>query len=81
MPSCVNNNFNFFGSGLSGLGYKNQVKQAEQKIVREFEQLKKLVDRSSLDKKPLLIKFLSEIGKKYSSKLIFVPYRHSSLKP
>ena len=23
MPSCVNNNFNFFGSGLSGLGTAN----------------------------------------------------------
>jgi len=57
-------------SVLSFSGFNKKVKQAEQKMVRELEQLQKLVDRSSLDKKPLLVKFLSEIAKKYSSKLI-----------
>lgn len=57
-------------SVLSFSGFNKQVKQTEQKMMRELEQLQKLVDRSSLDKKPLLIKFLSEIAKKYSSKLI-----------
>lgn len=55
---------------LSLLGFNTQIRQTERKIQQNLQRLEKLVDRSSLDKKPLLLKYLSEISKKYSSKLV-----------
>jgi hypothetical protein len=55
---------------LSLIGLNTQIRQTERRIKQELQRIKKFVDRSSLDKKPLLFKFLSEISKKYSSKLI-----------
>lgn len=55
---------------LSLLGFNTQIRQTGRKIQHNLQRLEKLVDRSSLDKKPLLIKYLSEISKKYSSKLV-----------
>jgi len=55
---------------LSLLGFNTQIRQTERKIQQNLQGLEKFVDRSSLYKKPLLLKFLSEISKKYSSKLV-----------
>jgi hypothetical protein len=55
---------------LSLVGLNTQIHQTERRIKQELQKIKKFVDRSSLDKKSLLLKFLSEISKKYSSKLI-----------
>ncbi len=55
---------------LSLLGLNTQIRQAERKIEQNLQRIERFVDRSSLDKKPMLLKFLSEIGKKYSSKLV-----------
>lgn len=52
------------------LGVNTQIRQTERKIQQNLQRLEKFVDRSSLDKKPLLLKYLSEISKKYSSKLV-----------
>lgn len=59
-----------FVNVLSLLGHDTQIRQTETRIKQKFERIEKFVDRSSLDKKPLLLKFLSEISKKYSSKLV-----------
>ena len=55
---------------LSLLGLEKQAHQTEKRIEQNINSLQKLIYRSSLDKKPLLTKFLAEISKKYSSKLI-----------
>ena len=55
---------------LSFLGFKKQVDHIGKRIEQNVGHLQKLVDRSSLDRKPLLVKYLSEMSKKYSSKLI-----------
>lgn len=55
---------------LSLLGFNTQIRQTERRIEQNLQRIEKFVDRSSLDKKPLLLKFLSEISKKYSSKLV-----------
>lgn len=55
---------------LSLLGFTTQIRQTERRIGQNLRRIEKFVDRSSLDKKPLLLKFLSEISKKYSSKLV-----------
>jgi len=55
---------------LSLFGFNTQIRQAERKIQQNLQRLEKFIDRSSLDKKPLLLKYLSEISKKYSSKLV-----------
>lgn len=55
---------------LSLLGFNTQIRQAERRIEQNLQRMKRFVDRSSLDKKPILLKFLSEISKKYSSKLV-----------
>lgn len=55
---------------LSLLGFNTQIRQAERRIEQNLQRIEKFVDRSSLDKKSLLLKFLSEISKKYSSKLV-----------
>jgi hypothetical protein len=55
---------------LSFLGLKKQTYQIEKRIEHDIERLQKFIDKSPVDKKPLLIKFLAEISKKYSSKLI-----------
>ncbi len=55
---------------LSLLGFKKQLHQTEKRTQQNVLRLQKLIQRSSLDRKPLLIKFLSEISKNYSSKLI-----------
>ncbi|MDI6734736.1 MAG: hypothetical protein QME42_00850, partial [bacterium] len=55
---------------LSLLGFNTQIRQTERKTQQNLQRLEKLVDRSSLDKKPLLLKYLSDISKKYSSKLV-----------
>lgn len=55
---------------LSLLGFNTQNRQTERRIEQNLQRIKKFVGRSSLDKKPLLLKFLSEISKKYSSKLV-----------
>ena len=57
---------------LSLMGLNTQIHQTERRINQNLQRIKKIVDRSSLDKKPLLLKFLSEISKKYSSKLIAI---------
>jgi len=55
---------------LSFLGFKMQIRQIERRVEHNLQRIKNFVDRSSLDKKPLLLKFLSEISRKYASKLI-----------
>jgi len=55
---------------LSLLGLNTQLNQTERRIKQNLQRIEKLVDRSSLDQKPLLLKYLAEISKKYSSKLI-----------
>jgi hypothetical protein len=55
---------------LSFLGFDTHIRQTERRLEQNLQKLEKFVDRSSLDKKPLLLKFLSEISKKYSSKLM-----------
>lgn len=55
---------------LSLLGLNTQIRQPERRIKQKLQRIKILVDRSSLDEKPLLLKFLSEISEKYSSKLV-----------
>lgn len=55
---------------LSLLGLDMQIHQTERRIQQNLQKMVKFVDRSSLDKKPLLLKFLAEISKKYSSKLV-----------
>ncbi|HED01220.1 MAG TPA: hypothetical protein ENN18_12750 [Proteobacteria bacterium] len=55
---------------LSLLGFNTQICQTERKIQQNLQRLEKLIDKGSLDKKPLLLKYLSEISKKYSSKLV-----------
>jgi len=55
---------------LSFLGLEKQLHQTEKRIEQNMQRLQKLVYKSSVDRKPLLIKFLSEISKKYSSELI-----------
>lgn len=55
---------------LSLVGLNTQIHQTEKRTKQKLQRIKTFVDRSSLDKKPLLLKFLSEISKKYSSKLI-----------
>jgi hypothetical protein len=55
---------------LSLLGFNTQIRQTERRIEQNLQRIEKFVDRSSLDKKPLLLKFLSEMSKKYSSKLV-----------
>lgn len=55
---------------LSLLGFNTQTHQTERRIKQKLQRIEKFVDRSSLDKKPLLLKFLSEINKKYLSKLV-----------
>lgn len=57
---------------LSLLGFDNQVRQTERKIEQNLQRIKRFVDRSHIDKKPLLLSFLSDISKKYSTKLIGV---------
>ncbi len=55
---------------LSLVGLKRHLSQTEKNIKHKIHKLKMLVNKSSLDKKPLLINFLTEMRKKYSSKLI-----------
>lgn len=55
---------------LSLLGFDMQIRQTEGRIQQNLQRLEKFVDKSSLEKKPLLLKFLTEISKKYSSKLV-----------
>lgn len=55
---------------LSLIGYKEQINQVEEGIRRNMIKMEEFVDRSSMEKKPLLLKFLAEINKKYTSKLI-----------
>ena len=55
---------------LSLVGLNTQIRQTEKRTKQKLQRIKTFVDRSSLDKKPLLLEFLSEISKKYSSKLI-----------
>ena len=55
---------------LSFVGLKRHLSQTGNNIEQNINKLKLLVSRSSLDKKPLLINFLTEMRKKYSSKLI-----------
>ena len=55
---------------LSLLGFNKQILQTERKIQQNLQKLEKLVDRSSFDKKPMLLKYLAEISKKYSAKLV-----------
>jgi len=55
---------------LSLLGVNTQIRKTEKKIQQNFQRITKFVDRSSVDKKPLLLKFLAEITKKHSSKLV-----------
>lgn len=55
---------------LSLLGFDTQIRQTEERIQQNLQRIEKFVDRSSLEKKPLLLKFLAEISKIYSSKLI-----------
>lgn len=55
---------------LSLLGFDTQIRRTERRIQQNLQKIEKFVDRSSLNKKPMLLKFLSEISKKYSSKLI-----------
>ncbi len=55
---------------LSFLGFNTQIHRAKNVVKQNLEKIENFVDGSSLDKKPLLLKFLSEISRKYSSKLI-----------
>jgi hypothetical protein len=55
---------------LSLVGFRNQISKMEKRINQKIQKIEKFVDRSSLEHKPLLLKYLAEITKKYSSKLI-----------
>lgn len=55
---------------LSLVGLEKHLLQTEENIKRTIYNLKTLVNKNSLDKKPLLINYLTEISKMYSSKLI-----------
>ena len=55
---------------LSLLGLDTQIRQTGRRIQQNLQRIEKFVDRSSLNKKPLLLKFLAEVSKKYSSKLV-----------
>jgi len=60
----------FTANILSFFGLNSQISQTDRRIKKNFERIEKLLDRSALDQKPLLLKYLAEISKKYSSKLI-----------
>ena len=55
---------------LSLLGLNTQIHQTEARIKQKLKSAEYLVNKKSFDKKPLLLNFLSEISKKYSSKLV-----------
>jgi hypothetical protein len=55
---------------LSFMGFDTNLSNAEERIKSNLQRIEKLIDRSELEKKPVLIKFLGEITQKYSSKLI-----------
>lgn len=55
---------------LSLFGFDKQVRQTERKIEHGLQKIKKFVNRSQMEQRPLLLRFLSEIGKRYSSKVI-----------
>jgi len=55
---------------LSLVGMKRHLAHAKRSISHKVHQLETLVDRGPLEKKPLLISFLSEMRKRYTSKLI-----------
>ncbi|MBT9145623.1 MAG: hypothetical protein DDT42_01497 [candidate division WS2 bacterium] len=57
---------------LSLCGFNAQISQTERRMKQNLQRIEKLADRSSFDKKPLLLKYLADISKKYSSKLIGV---------
>ena len=61
---------NVLSLSLSLFGFNTQIRQTERRIQQNLQVIEKLVDRSSLDKKPLLLKYVSEISKKHSSKLV-----------
>lgn len=55
---------------LSFLGLKKYFRQVESNVDKKLKLLKKFVDKSSLENKPIMLKYLSEISKRYYSKLI-----------
>ncbi len=57
-------------SVLSLLGLNTQIHQTEARIKQKLKSAEYIVNKKSFDKKPLLLKFLSEISNKYSSKLV-----------
>ncbi len=55
---------------LSLLGYDKQIHQTEARIKQKLTSAEYLINKKSIDNKPLLLQFLSEISKKQSSKIV-----------
>ncbi|MCP4214964.1 MAG: hypothetical protein GY765_09915, partial [bacterium] len=55
---------------LSFLGFNRKFPLTEKRTRQNVQTLQKLINKSALDEKTALVNFLTEISKKYSSKLI-----------